>query len=274
MTVGGDKLLRRSLTANGFFSAGFGVAAVGFTGPIARFMGISEAVLMMVGIGLLLFGFAAVWNSNRSRIDLRLARLTVAADLTWVAASAILISGFPNLMTSGGKWLLAVLSAVVLVFGGLQWRGIRRVVGPKRLSATIDIEAKPGEVWGVLTDLETYEEWNPHIPDGRGAPVIGETIELRMVAGGDRRMTMKPTVTEAIPGEAFEWLGHLGIRGVFDGRHRFDLEPVSGGTRLTQSEEFTGFLVPLLSGMLDTSTRPGFEAMNLALKERVESIEN
>jgi hypothetical protein len=71
---------------------------------------------------------------------------------------------------------------------------------------------------------------------------------------------------------SFGWLGHLGISGVFDGAHRFDLEPLpGGGTRFVQTEHFRGALVPLLRGWLRRSTLPGFEAMNGALAERVEA---
>ena len=87
---------------------------------------------------------------------------------------------------------------------------------------------------------------------------------------GGSAMTFKPTVTEVDPGVRFEWLGSLGIRGIFDGRHRFELSPTQEGTRLIHSEEFTGVLVPFLKRFLDTKTRSGFVAMNESLKTRVE----
>ena len=88
---------------------------------------------------------------------------------------------------------------------------------------------------------------------------------------GRKPITFRPTVTEVIPGSVFEWLGHLGVRGTFDGRHRFELEESDGGTRLTHSETFTGIIVPLLFRVLEKGTRAGFEAMNAALKTRVEN---
>ena len=82
---------------------------------------------------------------------------------------------------------------------------------------------------------------------------------------------MRPTVTELVPGRVFEWWGHLGVRGIFDGRHRFELYASGTGTRLVQRETFTGLLVPLLANSLDGPTAAGFALMNEALRERAEA---
>ena len=53
------------------------------------------------------------------------------------------------------------------------------------------------------------------------------------------------------------------------GEHLFTLASIDGGrTRHTQREVFTGVLVPLLARSIDDGAMKGFEAMNLALKER------
>jgi hypothetical protein len=63
-------------------------------------------------------------------------------------------------------------------------------------------------------------------------------------------MTLTPHVTVVEPGRAFGWLGSLGIRHIFDGAHRFQLEPIDGGrrTRFVQSERFRGVLLPFSAG--------------------------
>jgi hypothetical protein len=137
------------------------------------------------------------------------------------------------------------------------------------LHTEIDIPAAPEEVWSHLTDLAAYAEWNPFIVSAAGSAVVGGRLALRMEPPGGRPVTMRPTVTAADQGGAFEWLGHLGVPGVFDGRHRFELEPTDSGTRLTQREEFTGLLVRPFRRSLDTTTRAGFDAMNDALRRRV-----
>ena len=137
------------------------------------------------------------------------------------------------------------------------------------IRSEIEIEAPPAAVWAQLADLASYEEWNPFITRAEGAAQAGQRLSLRMRPAGGRAMTIRPHVTEVAEEASLEWLGHLGIRGLFDGRHRFDLIPTEQGTHVVQSETFTGVLVRPLRRLLDTGTRAGFEAMNAALRRRV-----
>jgi hypothetical protein len=137
------------------------------------------------------------------------------------------------------------------------------------IRSEIDIEAPPEAVWAQLADLGRYEEWNPFITRAEGAAETGQRLSLRMQPSGGRAMTIRPTVTSASQGSAFEWLGHLGVPGVFDGRHRFELSPTATGTHVVQRESFRGVLVRPLRKSLDTGTLAGFEAMNAALRQRV-----
>jgi len=87
-------------------------------------------------------------------------------------------------------------------------------------------------------------------------------------------MTFKPRVTVMEPDSRLEWLGTLGIPGLFDGRHSFTLSPTGvAATRFVQAEEFpgefSGALIPF-TGKLLARTKAGFEAMNAALLTRLE----
>jgi hypothetical protein len=137
------------------------------------------------------------------------------------------------------------------------------------LRTEIDIDAPPERVWAHLVDLPAWAAWNPFITSARGMPAVGERLTLRMQPPGRRAVTLRPTVTVVSEAAALEWLGRLGLPGVFDGRHHFDLVAVDGGTRLVQKESFRGVLVRPLRGSLDRHTRAGFEAMNDALRRRV-----
>ena len=88
---------------------------------------------------------------------------------------------------------------------------------------------------------------------------------------GGRGVALHPVVQEVAAGRRLRWRGRLGFRGLLDGDHVFTLvDRPDGAVRLVQAELVTGLLVPLLARSLATHTRPGFEAMNEALKNRVE----
>ena len=140
------------------------------------------------------------------------------------------------------------------------------------LHTEIDIDATPEVVWKVLTDLDRYPEWNPFITSSVGKPEVGEKLVNRMEPPGGMSITLKPHVTVVEDGKSFEWFGKVGFSGVFDGRHRFDVEASPSGTKLTQSESLDGMLVRVLRKTVDTNTKAGFEAMNVALKARAEAV--
>jgi len=143
----------------------------------------------------------------------------------------------------------------------------------RELTTSVEIESSPEEVWKVLMDFESYPEWNPFVTAITGHPAAGERLDVTLQNPGGKKMNVSPTVTAADTRSRFSWLGKLGVKGIFDGHHHFRIEPLADGSvRFTQSEEFSGILVSSLWRMLDSKTRAGFEAMNTALKARVEAL--
>jgi hypothetical protein len=88
---------------------------------------------------------------------------------------------------------------------------------------------------------------------------------------GRRPTTFRPRVLEAEPARRLRWLGHLLVPGLFDGEHRFTIEPAGPGrARVTQQETFRGLLAPLLLAFIAGPTLEGFRQMNRALEARAE----
>ena len=136
-----------------------------------------------------------------------------------------------------------VLVVAVLIIGALWQR-----THPYSIQTSADIDATPAAVWAVLTDYDSYPEWNPTQNGLDGA-----------------------TVVQSVTNETLRWETTTGVIGIFDGERTFTLEPLDdGGTRLTQSELFRGVVVPFVGASLKDETAPGFHAMNAALRERVE----
>ena len=144
----------------------------------------------------------------------------------------------------------------------------------KELHSQIEIRASAERVWQVLTDFTTYPEWNPFIRRVNGRPEVGERLVVRMQPSGTRGMTFRPTVMKAEPNRQLRWLGRLLVPGLFNGEHIFEIEELDRDRVLfIQREVFKGLLVPLLARSLDRNTKRGFEEMNRALRERVETTD-
>jgi hypothetical protein len=140
------------------------------------------------------------------------------------------------------------------------------------LQTEIEIDATPAQIWAILTDFAAYPAWNPFIKYIHGIPQQGDRLEVRIQPGGAKEMTFRPAVLTADAGRELRWLGSFLLPGVFDGEHRFVIEPLaSGKARFQQSERFSGMLVPIFKGSLERDTKRGFEEMNRALKARAES---
>jgi hypothetical protein len=139
----------------------------------------------------------------------------------------------------------------------------------KTVSSTVEIEASPERVWGILTDLPGHASWDPFITSMSGSLVPGQRLHVTIKPPGGRQMSFKPTVTSVAENREMAWLGRLILPGLFDGAHRFTLEPTQSGTKLHASESFRGLLVGLSRSTLQ-HTQKGFEQLNAALKQRAE----
>lgn len=140
------------------------------------------------------------------------------------------------------------------------------------LHTEIEIDASAERVWAVLCDFSSYPQWNPFIKSVTGAPQQGARLQIVVQPSGGKAMRFKPLVLAAEKGRELRWLGRFLVPGLFDGEHRFLIEPLGEGkVRLEQSERFSGLLVSMLRSSLDRDTKRGFEEMNRALKARVEN---
>ncbi|KAB1192716.1 SRPBCC domain-containing protein [Haloferax sp. MBLA0076] len=143
----------------------------------------------------------------------------------------------------------------------------------REITTSIEIDAPPERVWDTLVDFDTYDEWNPFMRIA-GRANVGATLVVHLRPPGGRESVFEPDVTKCEKHREFRWLGHLFVPGLFDGEHQFRLEPLDGGTktRFVHAETFSGILAGLVLRFIGDKTKAGFEAMNEALKVRVESL--
>ncbi|WP_224336750.1 SRPBCC domain-containing protein [Haloprofundus halobius] len=140
------------------------------------------------------------------------------------------------------------------------------------ITTAIDIDAPPETVWRVLTEFEHYAEWNPYTVVS-GSATEGSRLRVSPGPEAGRAPTFRPRVLRADPGRELRWLGHLYVRGLFDGEHRFVVEPRGDGrSRLVQSESFSGVLMGPILRRIGADTEANFRGVNEALKARAEAL--
>jgi len=139
---------------------------------------------------------------------------------------------------------------------------------------TVDIDASPETVWSVLTDFDAYPAWNPRTRI-TGTAETGERLVVAPGPDAAGMPTFRPRVLRAEAPAELRWLGHLYVRGLFDGEHVFTIEDLGDGrSRLVQSETFGGLLARPLLRLYGDDTEAGFDAVNAALEARAEGIEH
>lgn len=142
----------------------------------------------------------------------------------------------------------------------------------RALITEIDINAPAEKVWKILMDFDKYPEWNPFILSLIGKPKLRERLKVTIQLKDKKPMVFKPRVTMHKTNERFAWLGQVGMSGLFDGHHMFELEKLSDQTcKFIHKEQFSGLLVGLFWNSIADKTQAGFEAMNLKLKEIAEA---
>jgi len=157
----------------------------------------------------------------------------------------------------------------------------RAVSGPEPLFTiehTTEIDASPAHVWSILLDLERWPEWNTYAigVEVEGEVAIGTRLVVTIVQDDwPDPLVVTPVLTRLDPGRELGWHGSLGLEGVHETDHYFQLDPLpTGGTRFHHAEEFRGWLAGLVPEEADRiHTLHAFERMNADLKARAESTD-
>ena len=142
----------------------------------------------------------------------------------------------------------------------------------KQIETSIIINAPQIEVWNALVNFKDYAIWNPFITQISGNLAQGNALEVLINPPNGNPMKFKPIVETYTPTIEFSWIGHLFLRGIFDGNHYFKLNALSKNkTQLIHGERFGGIASSLLLRFIEENTRLGFELMNQSLKNRLEN---
>ena len=141
-----------------------------------------------------------------------------------------------------------------------------------RIETSLLLRAPPERVWTVLTDFDAFPEWNPLVLRAEGEAKAGAPLHLLIAqpdgSGVQRRLSAR--IDEWRPNERLGWTG--GPWPIFRGHHWFLLSARDGGTFFRHGEIMTGLYPWLGRRAIGRRFRPGYEAMNRALAERLEAL--
>lgn len=160
---------------------------------------------------------------------------------------------------------------IVLVVAVVAAAYVVGLFATKVIHTEVEIAADHNMVWQELVAFEDYPEWNPFIKKVAGELVAGARLDVTIQPPGKSAMDFSPELLVVKAGEELRWKGKLLLPGLFDGEHYLKIEEIAADrVRLIHGETFTGVLALLLWNWVEPGTRLGFQAMNDALKQRVE----
>jgi len=128
------------------------------------------------------------------------------------------------------------------------------------------IAAPPEAIWAVLMDTVDYGEWNPVFAKVEGAYADGQVVNTFKDPNG-KLYEVTNKVLAVVENKQLRQKG--GMAGVLTFDHQWLLQPVEGGTKVTQFEVDRGFYVWFWD---DSWVVPSYTKTAEALAARVSTI--
>ncbi|MBA2648581.1 MAG: SRPBCC domain-containing protein [Legionella sp.] len=135
----------------------------------------------------------------------------------------------------------------------------------------IKICAPRAAVWKVITDFNSFPNWNPLIKRATGELHPGSQLNIAIAQENGGELLLKPKVLVSLPDRELRWKGKVGANFILTGEHFFVLKDFQGGTELEHGEIFKGFASLLLS-MKTRALHQQFDDMNTLVKSRAEGL--
>ena len=136
-----------------------------------------------------------------------------------------------------------------------------------------EIGASDERVWAVLTDFESYPDWNPSLPSISGELREGGTVSLTLGMPGRPNPKVKARIQEVTPNRRLTWHGNVGSDRVFAGDREFGIEPLGDDrVRFTHIEDITGLLAPIFELSMGSSVQHSHDDFNESLRRRSEEV--
>ena len=124
-----EQILRKVLWADVFGSGASTIFTIVGAGLIAGWLDVSAWIPLVVGLVLIPWVWFLVRTVRRDRLRKGEVAVIVAGNIGWAVLAAVLIFGFPDALSPGGRWIVGLFSLAVLDYGVLQLLGLRQISG-------------------------------------------------------------------------------------------------------------------------------------------------
>jgi hypothetical protein len=132
------------------------------------------------------------------------------------------------------------------------------------------VNASSDTVFNVITELETYKEWNPWIVEASGIPEEGQLVEVKVKMRA-KIISARHRILISKPNMEFRWcdVGWF-TRLAYGERARFIKSLANGGVEYRVELTVTGLFWWFVKLVYGKSMEAGLKAETNALKERAE----
>jgi hypothetical protein len=144
---------------------------------------------------------------------------------------------------------------------------------PFVIEEALEIDAPVHTVWGVITDLQQYEQWNPFVVSCRSTLVVGDPIDMRVKIFSWFAQPQREFIQDHIPGRRLCYGLDGGRSGAMISRRCHELEALDPQrTRYRSRFALSGWMAPVTRFLLGRRLTRGFHAMTAAIRQRAEQL--
>ena len=136
-----------------------------------------------------------------------------------------------------------------------------------RYAVTRSIDAPASKVWEVLTDADTFADWNDSIVSFEGPIEQGKKVKLVSVVNPKRSFSLLVSAME--PPTRMVWEDGMPL-GLFKGVRTYEVRASGEGSEFSMVEEYSGPLAGLMTKMIPDMTE-SFELFADSLKRTAEA---
>ena len=136
----------------------------------------------------------------------------------------------------------------------------------------LEINAPPEKVWEVISDLDSYGEWNPFVLECRSTLKPGDPLRMKVKLGSGVRQEQE-RVASYNEGVGFSYRMEPPPLGALASYRSHKIVPLGEGrSRYISHFELNGWLSPVVKAFVGSKLQAGFDGMSHGIKDRAEAL--